>query len=60
MRSFREYCESEAPATVNANVGKPDGGKVKKKPPVWTRPEPEDFEKIFQGASDDLKKILNK
>lgn len=60
MKGFKDFLESEAPASVDSNVGKPDGGKVKKKPSVWTRPTPEDFAAMFKGASDELKKVINK
>lgn len=31
MKTFKEFCESEAPSSVDANVGKP-GGQTKGKP----------------------------
>lgn len=49
MKTFREFLEeTEAPATVNSNVGKPIGGKQK------------EFKEIFKGVGDDLKKRLSK
>lgn len=51
MISFREYVESDAPATTTTDVGKPEGGQVKKKDPPE---EQSDFQKIFGNIFKDL------
>lgn len=62
MKSFREYCESEAPATVNDNVGKPDGGKVKKKPetPPGFEEDKRSFKDLFGNLFSDIFKDKRK
>lgn len=56
MKSFKEYCESEAPATVNDNVGKPQGMVKKKKvaEPPEPVPEPKSFKEIFGNVFGDI------
>lgn len=57
MKSFKDFLESEAPASVDSNVGKPDGGKVKKEPEVERPPglpEPKSFKEIFGNIFGDI------
>lgn len=54
MKSFKEFLEDSAPpATTTADVGKPEGGMVKK-PAKKKDDEDSDFKKIFGNIFKDL------